>query len=41
MKHESEVRRLYNKLERMNSAGHLTDREKVKMDALEWVLHDE
>ena len=41
MKDESEIRRRYEKLSRMDDAGYLSEREQRKMLTLEWVLHDE
>jgi len=40
MKDESEIRRVYEKLQRMDDAGYLDERGQRKMMTLEWVLHD-
>jgi len=41
MKDESEIRRVYEKLQRMHDAGFLSEQEQRKMMTLEWVLNDE
>lgn len=41
MKDESEIRRHYEKMKRMDEAGYLNEREQRKMLTLEWVLHDQ
>lgn len=40
MKDEKEIRRVYDKLQRMDDAGYLSEQEQRKMLTLEWVLND-
>jgi len=41
MKSEKEIRRVYERLQRMDAAGYLNEQEQRKMMTLKWVLHDE